>query len=242
MKPSCGQARGCYASGVGLKRPLLVALAAAALVLAACREREAPTAALAASPTVARAVDEQPLAPFDVQMFLAVRGRALQRLEDALTEVEQSGGDVLRHVQELTVAEREAARSLGVEWRRFTWIRDQVGRLMTSQRQREDQHVLAAELTRARQDLSVQLEAARDPASRQFLEAQLKALNTQMEKLERDQQLPAPQAEEANLLESARAEIATLQGRQDRVQHRLQALLERSASASATPLPARPAR
>jgi chromosome segregation ATPase len=175
-------------------------------------------------------------------MFLAVRGRALQRLEDALTDVEQSGGDVLSHVQELTVAEREAARSLGVEWRRFTWVRDQVGRLMTSQRQREDQRVLAAELTRARQDLSVQVEAARDPASRQFLEAQLKALNTQMEKLEREQQLPAPQVEEAKLLESARAEIATLQGRQDRVQHRLQVLLERSASASATPHPARPAR
>jgi hypothetical protein len=117
-----------------------------------------------------------------------------------------------------------------------------VGRLLTSQRQREDQRVLVAELTRARQDLSVQLEVARDAASRQFLEAQLKALNTQMEKLERDQQLPTPQAEEAKLLEAARAEIATLQGRQDRVQHRLQVLLARTAAASVTPLPSRPSR
>ena len=174
-------------------------------------------------------------------MFLAVRGRALQRLEDALTEVEGSGGDVLAHVQELTVAEREAARSLGVEWRRFTWVRDQVGRLMTSQRQHEDQRVLAAELTRARQDLSAQLEAARDPASRQFLEAQVKALSVQMEKLNRDQHLPSPRVEEAKVLESVRAEIATLQGRQDKVQRRLQALLE-SAAGSATPHPTEPAR
>jgi len=174
-------------------------------------------------------------------MLLAVRGRALQRLEDALDDVEQSGGDVLSHVQELTVAEREAARSLGVDWRRFTWVRDQVRRLMTSQRQHEDQRVLTAELTRARQDLSAQLAAARDPASRQFLEAQLKALNVEMEKFERDQQLPAPRADEAKLLESVRAEVATLQGRQDRAQHRLQELLRRSA-ATATARPAQPTR
>jgi hypothetical protein len=219
----------------------LVAIAAAALVLTACRGRGVPGPAGVASPTFARPGDQEPLTPFDVQMFLAVRGRALQRLEDALTEVEGSGGDVLAHVQELTVAEREAARSLGVEWRRFTWVRDQVGRLMTSQRQHEDQRVLAAELTRARQDLSAQLEAARDPASRQFLEAQLKALSGQMEKLNRDQQLPAPRVEEAKVLESVRAEIATLQGRQDKVQRRLQALLE-SAASSATPHPTAPTR
>jgi chromosome segregation ATPase len=174
-------------------------------------------------------------------MFLAVRSKALQRLEDALVEVEQSGGDVLTHVQELTVAEREAARSLGVEWRRFTWVRDQVGRLLTTQRQREDQRVLLAELTRAKQDLSAQLEAARDSASRQFLEAQLKTLNSQLEKLDKDQRLPTPRVEEMKLLESARAEIATLQGRQDRVQRRLQELLQRAAQVSPSPVPTTPA-
>jgi hypothetical protein len=112
---------------------------------------------------------------------------------------------------------------------------------MTSQRQHEDQRVLAAELTRAKQDLSAQLAAARDPASRQFLEAQVKALSVQMEKLNRDQHLPAPRAEEAKALESVRAEIATLQGRQDKVQRRLQALLE-SAAGSATPHPTEPTR
>lgn len=222
---------------MNLKRFLLFAFVGSGLLLPACRGPKSPAAAQAASPTAAGATEQQPLTPFDVQMFLAVRGRALKRLEDALTEVEQTGGDVLRQVQELTVAEREAARSLGVEWRRYTWVRDQVRRLLTGQRQREDQRVLVAELTRARQDLSAQLEVARDPASRQFLEAQLKALSAQLEKLERDQQLPTPQAEEAELLEAARAEIATLQGRQDRLQHRIQVLLERT---SATPFPSRP--
>jgi chromosome segregation ATPase len=226
---------------VGRNVALLAVIVGVALVQGSCGQNRAPTAVRSASPTVARAGQEAPLTAFDVQMFLAVRGRALQRLEDALNEVEASGGDILGRVQELTVAEREAARSLGVDWRRYTWVRDQIGRLMTSQRQREDQRVLGAELTRAKQDLSGQLEAARDPASRQFLEAQLKALTVQLDKLEREQQVPPQQAEEAKLLESSRAEIATLQGRQDRVQHRLQVLLEHSTQAG-TAQPTRPAR
>ncbi len=176
-------------------------------------------------------------------MFLAVRSKALQRLEDALAEVEANGGDVLARVQEITVAERDAARALGVEWRRFTWVRDQVGRLMTSQRQHEDQRLLAAELGKAKEDLGAQLAAARDAASRQFLEAQLKVVTEQLEKLNREREVAAPRAEELRVLESARAEIATLQGRQDKVQHRIQELLQRAANAAqapaAVPKPAR---
>jgi hypothetical protein len=168
-------------------------------------------------------------------MYLAVRGKALQKLEDALDEVEKTGGDVLTRVQELTVVERESARSLGVDWRRFTWVRDQVGRLLTTQRQREDERVLLAELGRAQQDLTAQLKVSRDAASRQFLEAQLRALDGQLEKLEGEQRLPTPRAEEMKLLESARAEIAILQGRQDRVQRRLQELLQRAARPAVTP-------
>ena len=167
-----------------------------------------------------------------MQAFIAVRSKALQRLEDALAEVERSGGDVLGRVQELTVAEREAARSLGVEWRRFTWIRDEIGRLLTSQRQHEDQRVLDAELSRSRDDIEAQLKSARDPATRQFLEAQLKVLSAQLGAVTRDRKLPGPETEELRVLESARAEIATLQGRQDRVQHRLQELLQRASGAA----------
>jgi DNA anti-recombination protein RmuC len=216
---------------------LCAALAVALLTLPACRGERAPGAAHAVSPTAAQEAQQGPLAVSDVQMFLAVRGKALQRLEDALSDVEQGGGDVLAHVQEVTVAERDASRALGVEWRRFTWVRDQIGRLLTAQRQHEDQRLLLGELTRAKQDLAAQLAAARDPASRQFLEAQLKALSGQLEKLEREQRLPAPKAEEMKLLESSRAEVATLQGRQDRVQHRIQELLQRAAEEFATPRP-----
>jgi vacuolar-type H+-ATPase subunit H len=183
------------------------------------------------------------LSSADVQMFLAVRAKALQRLEEALAEVEAKGGDVLARVQEITVAERDAARALGTEWRRFTLVQELIGRLMTSQRQHEDQRLLAAELTKAKEDLKTQLDAARDPASRQFLEAQLDVVADQLEKLNRERQIPAPQAEELRVLESVRADIATLQGRQDRVQHRLQELLQRSSNAGATPAATpRPAR
>ncbi len=214
-----------------------VAFALALALMGACREEGPPSATRPASPTAAQGAEQAPLSAADVQMFLAVRGKALQKLEDALSGVEQSGGDVLAHVQEVTVAEREAARALGVEWRRFTWVRDQIGRLLTAQRQHEDQRLLLGELTRAKQDLAEQLAAARDPASRQFLEAQLKALTAQLEKLEREERVPAPEAGEMKLLESARAEVATLQGRQDRVQHRIQELLRRAAEAPASPRP-----
>jgi chromosome segregation ATPase len=201
---------------------VLAVLAAAAVVVPlSCARRESPQPTLAASPTIPKLASEGPLTEADLQAYLTVRSKALQKLEDALDEVEKSGGDVLAHVQELTVAERDAARSLGVEWRRFTWVRDQVGRLLTTQRQREDQRVLLAELTRAKQ----------------FLEAQLKVLDGQLEKIESEQHLPTPKAEEMKLLEAARAEIAILQGRQDRVQRRVQELLQRAARSGATPVP-----
>ncbi|MBZ5589210.1 MAG: hypothetical protein LAO05_11675 [Acidobacteriia bacterium] len=217
---------------------LLAGVATACVLLPACGKEQSPAAERAPSPTAARTGEQGPLTAADVQMFLAVRSKALQRLEDALADVEAKGGDVLAHVQELTVAEREAGRALGVEWRRFTQVREQIGHLLTSQRQHEDQRLLGAELTRAKEDLKAQLDAARDPASRQFLEAQLKVIGDQLDKLNRERQVPAPQAEEQRVLESARAEIATLQGRQDRAQHRLQELLQRAASATPGTTPA----
>ncbi|MGD1148775.1 MAG: hypothetical protein ABR961_12595 [Thermoanaerobaculaceae bacterium] len=218
-------------------------VAAFACLIAACGKGEVPAPGHAPSPTAGRAGDQGMLSSADVQMFLAVRAKALQRLEEALAEVEAKGGDVLARVQEITVAERDAARALGTEWRRFTLVQELIGRLMTSQRQHEDQRLLAAELTKAKEDLKTQLDAARDPASRQFLEAQLDVVADQLEKLNRERQIPAPQAEELRVLESVRADIATLQGRQDRVQHRLQELLQRSSNAGATPAATpRPAR
>ena len=219
----------------------IVAVGVAAV--AACRRGGPPAAAGGPAPTAARASGESPLTAADVQAFVAVRARALQRLETALADVESKGGDVLAHVQELSVAERDAARALGVDWRRFTWVRDQIGRLLTSQRQQEDQRLLQAELRRSKDDLEAQLKAAGDAATRQFLEAQIKALSVQLDRLERDRQIPAPQVQEMRVLESARAEIATLQGRQDKIQHRLQEILQRTANGTgAAPTAHPPAR
>jgi len=207
----------------------------AVALLSACGRSDAPAGGDRGAPTAGHLVEPGALTEADVRMFLAVRSKALQRLEDALAEVEANGGDVLARVQEISVAERDAARALGVEWRRFTTVRDQIGRLLTSQRQHEDQRLLAAELTRAKDDLGTQLAAARDAASRQFLEAQLKVVADQLDRLNRERQVPAPRAEELRVLESARAEAALLQGRQDRIQHRVQELLQRGASAASAP-------
>lgn len=209
------------------------------MLLGACggyRDHPSPTP----SPTNTGATQAAPLTAHEIKLYLAVKEKALQNLEEALDDVEGHGGDVLARVQELTVAEQEAARSLGVDWRRFTTVREQVGRLFTVQRQRDDEHLLAVELTRARQDLESQLLVARDQAARQFLEAQLKALRAQIEKLDKEQQMPLAQGEETKLLEPVRAEIATLQGRQDKVVRRLQDLLQRAAVTAAPTLAPRP--
>jgi hypothetical protein len=191
-------------------------------------------------PTPVEATPATALTANDIQLYLVVKEKALNNVEAALDDVESHGGDVLGHVQELSVAEREAARALGVDWRHFTAVREQIGRLFTAERQHEDRRLLVVELRRARQDIEGQLRLARDQAAHQFLEAQLKALSTQIAKLEQERQLAPARADEMKLIEPVRAELATLQGRQDKVAKRLQELLQRSASSS--PTPSRPAR
>ncbi len=216
---------------MGFRLPCLAPAIALAGLLTACGGPKSPATQTPASPS-AEGAETAPLSQQDIRLYIAVKDKALQTLEDALDDVEAHGGDVVSRVQEISAAEREAARSLGVDWRRFTTVRDQVGRLFTAQRQREDERLLAVELSRARQDLEGQLQVARDQAARQFLEAQLKALRAQIEKLDKEQQRPPAQDEDARLLEAVRAEIATIQGRQDKVAHRLEALLERAAASA----------
>ena len=117
-----------------------------------CRGREPSAASALPSPSDAPTTTRL-LTMADVRAFLAVRARALGSIEAAVAVAERSGGDVLGKVEELTAAERSSARALGVDWRRFTWVRDEIGRLLTSQRQREDQRVLGEELARSRDDL-----------------------------------------------------------------------------------------
>jgi hypothetical protein len=182
-------------------------------------------------------IAEAALSAADVTMFITVRSKALQRLEDALEVVETNGGDIVSQVQDLGAAERDAAYSLGFDWPRYTSVRERVGRLLSGQRQREDRRLLVAELTRARQDLEAQLAIATDAAGHQFLEAQVKSVSAQLDRLARETLAAGPQAQELELLKSFRASLATQQGRQEHLLKRLQELMRRTVG-SESPGPA----
>jgi len=121
-------------------------------------------------------------------------------------------------------AERQAAGGLGVDWARYTGTREQVARLRSRQRRSEDTQRLLLELRGARDDLASQLAIARDPASRQFLEAQLRTLAGQIGELESERELTPSEQSQLELLESYRAEVALLNGRQERIEREARAL------------------
>jgi len=211
-------------------RELLVAVTVAALgIAAACRPSEQPVAPTA-PPSPPPPTPALQLTRADLEALLAVRGRALQKLEESLEDVLRSGGDVGTKVKELSAAEREAAAALGVEWRRYVWVREEVARLATIQRQEADVALLQAELERAKQELDEQLKVARDQASREFLQAQRLALERQHAKLVESARSSPARAEAMALLEVYRAELAVQQSRQERLQRRLREIL-RSARA-----------
>ncbi len=203
------------------------------MLAGACERAERGSApAVQVSPS---AVDSpEALTRADLEALLAVRGRALQRLEDSLEDVLRTGGDVGIRVKELSAAEREAAAALGVEWRRYVWVREEVARLTTLQRQEEDVALLRAELEKALEELDRQLKVARDRASREFLEAQRRTLKRQHAKLADSARTTPARAEAMELLASFRAELAVQQSRQEKLQRRLREIL-RSVRAEATP-------
>lgn len=218
---------------MGVRLTVAWAVAGAILLAAACERGERGSApAVQASPS---AVDSpEALTRADLEALLAVRGRALQRLEESLEDVLRTGGDVGTRVKELSAAEREAAAALGVEWRRYVWVREEVARLMTLQRQEEDVALLRAELEKALEELDQQLKVARDRASREFLEAQRRTLERQHAKLADPTRTTQARAEAMELLASFRAELAVQQSRQEKLQRRLREIL-RSVRAEATP-------
>ncbi len=204
---------------------MLVAVTVAVLgVAAACRPSEQPVAPTAPPSTPAPTPALQ-LTRADLEALLAVRGKALQRLEESLEDVLRSGGDVATKVKELSAAEREAAAALGVDWRRYVWVREEVARLMTLQRQDADVALLKAELERAQQELDEQLKMARDQASREFLEAQRRTLERQHAKLIESARSSPARVEAMVLLEAYRAELAVQQSRQEKLQRRLREIL-----------------
>ncbi len=164
-----------------------------------------------------------------------MRGRALTYIEEALTLVERGGGGPVSSVQELGVAEQRAAGSYRVPWARYSWIRNEIGRLASLQRRAQDARVLAIELERTRGDLQSQLGAARDSASRQFLEAQIARLSVELERLKSERVPTAEEVAGMALLDSARAELAMLQGRQERLQRRLRDSIRRERPVAGPP-------
>jgi hypothetical protein len=211
-------------------------LAVAALALAGCGREPAPSAATPAVPPPATAVAFE-LTAADIEAYITVRNRALTRLEETLEEVRAGRADRLAAALELMPAERQAAGGLGVDWARYTGAREQVARLRSRQRRSEDTQRLLLELRGARDDLASQLAIARDPASRQFLEAQLRTLAGQIAELESERELTPSEQSQLLLLESYRAEVALLNGRQERIEREARAL----ARPPGTPGPTAPA-
>ncbi len=219
---------------------LLALIAVLALAAASCR-REARRAAAPAPPPTPGAAEER-LTKADVDMFLEVRAKALTRIEEELDLAEKRPRSTLQHVVEMSTAEQDAVGALGFDWERYRWVRDEVARLLAAQRQREDSALLVVELTRARDDLIAQMKLAKDPASRQFLEAQASALTGQLARLASSRRAEAVDTESARLVNQARAELAVQQGRQDRIQRRVRDLLQRERAGgkpAAAPTPSR---
>jgi len=198
---------------------------ALATLLVACggRPRGVPPSAV---PTVGAGSEALRVTEQDVYVLVAVKAKALRQLEEAVDAAERQGGDMVSRVKELPAAERDAALALGVDWQRYVLVRDEIARLVSQNRQREDAELMALELTRAKQDLAAQLEAVRDPASRSFLQAQIASLNEQLEKIERGHAAKPEEQEELRLLEGVRAEMAALQAQQEKLQKRIRDLVQ----------------
>jgi hypothetical protein len=203
----------------------------ALLCMMACGGRGQTSPAVAKRPAAASPVVEA-LTSLDVRTLVAVRTKALQRLEDALEKLSGDQAGAVAQLGELSSAERDAAAALGMDWSRYRWARARANQVMTAQRQAEDRRLLVGELSRVRDDLLSQMATTTDGASREFLQAQLASVETQLARLKEDQKLPPGLAREAELLATARVDLAMLAGREERLQERLRQALRRAGAAT----------
>lgn len=169
----------------------------------------------------------------DLRAYVAVRGRALQKVEEALAADEARGPRSAAALPDLGEAEREAAAALGVEYRRYLWARDRTARVLAMQRQAEDRRRLVAELARTQSDLLGQIGQTSDAASREFLEAQVRSLETQIASLRREQHDGHGVEAEAALVAAMRVDLAVLHSREERLQERLRQLVRRAGEGGA---------
>ncbi len=167
----------------------------------------------------------------DVRAYVAVRGRALQKVEERVAAEEARGSGPAASLPDLAEAEREAAAALGVEHGRYVWARERTARVLAMQRLAEDRRLLIGELTRTQVDLLNQLGQTSDPASREFLQAQVGSIEAQVARLRKELAgEPGVEAEVA-LIEAVRVDLALLHSREEKVQEKLRQLVRRQASA-----------
>lgn len=197
----------------------LMAMAAAACV----GDRTAPEIVGEPGPSPAAAGT---LNPADLNAFVTVRSRALLRSEETLDRLERGEISPLAAMEDIASAERRAAALLGVEWRRYSAIREEVGRTITEQRRREDSRLLTLELERALEEMRNQRQQSRDAATREFVQAQISSLERHLARLELERELPPNEAAKREMLDRVRAELAMQAGRQERLQRRLRELLQ----------------
>ncbi len=215
-------------------------LPAALIVLVSTCGGETPGSRTNPAPTTGAARPaEIELTTDDIRLYLQVRELALERLDRELASAERRGGGASAAIEELSAAERRAAELSGADWKRYTAVRDEIGHLLSLQRRREDARVLGLELRRAREDLTAQLAVARDAASRQFLQAQIDRLAAQIDTLEEEGEPTQSELRHAQLLAAVRVNIATQQGRFERIQRRAKELLRdaRGTASGKTPIP-----
>lgn len=173
------------------------------------------------TPTAVQAQGHLQLTPEDMTLYLAVKRKALSRLEEALDRLQASGGDPARELGELASAERDAARALGVEPSRYVRIQEEVARLVAVKGREEETARLEQELRRNLEELERHAENARDAATLQFLQAQMKALREELAKLATERRQLGEDQEQMQLLARFRVEMAQLQVRQDRLARRI---------------------
>ncbi len=172
------------------------------------------------SPSPSRLTQAQ-LQDKDLEMYLAVKRKALSRLEEALDQLERRGGDPLRGLAEIPVVEREAARALGYDPQRYAQVKEEVARLVAERSRREERARLEQELKKTQEELIHLREQTRDAAAREFLEAQLRVLERELARLDREEEQVEGGKEKEALLARFRVQMAQLDARQQRLERRI---------------------
>lgn len=164
----------------------------------------------------------------DMEAYLAVKRKALSRLEEALDLLERQGGNPIQELREMAMYETEAAKALGFDPAYIAQVREAVAALVALKSREEDAFRLEQELIRSREELRQQRELTKDLAARQFIDAQIRALDRELTKMASERERFATKASEKELLSRFRVEMAQLQAREERVTRRLREVWTRS--------------